>query len=191
MNVFLIFITLVFTVFSVSFADSEKPKLCQPIPGDPDQSQYSPDFILSLGLKAQVQANHSRANTQITTFHKKAIQYFQSYITCVKSHNIPVSNSTYFQKATSHFEIKEWNESESDVDLALSLSDNQYKDALILKSRLLIKKNKFKEASDLLESIISYYSEDSDILYFLGSLNAEIENYPKTILYFTLLYNLI
>ncbi|MBP7280663.1 MAG: hypothetical protein KBA66_03745 [Leptospiraceae bacterium] len=192
MSVFLIFITLILGAFSANFADSEKLKTCKPILGDPDQTEYIPDFILSLGLKAQVQANHARNNTQIIAFHKKAIQYFQAYISCAKEQNLPVSNTTYFQKATSHFEIKEWNESSTDVDMALSLSENkQYKDALILKSRLLIKQNKFKEAADLLESVISFYSDDSDILYFLGSLNAEIENYPKTILYFTSLYNSI
>ena len=79
----------------------------------------------------------------------------------------------------------------NDVESSLALANNQYKEALILKARLLIKQNKFKQAADLLESVISFYSEDSDLLYFLGSLNAEIENYPKAILYFTSLYNSI
>jgi tetratricopeptide (TPR) repeat protein len=187
----LLFHALLLISVSGIFADEEKAKLCQALPGESES--YSPVYLLSLGIKSQVQANHlnTRSVNQIVSMHKKAIQYFQAYITCAKENNIPVTGTTYYLKASSHFEIKEWNESLADVDTSLALSNNQYKDALILKSRLLIKQNKFKQAAELLESVISFYSEDSDLLYFLGSLNAEIENYPKAILYFTSLYNSI
>lgn len=182
-------IILLFSNFSI-YADENKAKLCQ-VSGESEL--YSPVFLLSLGIKTQVQANHSNSRNvnHIISLHKKAIQYFQQYINCAKENKIPISSSTYYLKASSHFEIKEWAESLSDVDSSLAIANNQYKDALILKSRLLIKQNKFKQAADLLESVISFYSDDSDLLYFLGSLNAEIENYPKAILYFTSLYNSI
>ncbi len=187
-----LFFLTILTVFLASgiYADDEKNKPCT-LPGETEQ--YTPVFLLSMGIKTQVQANHSNSRNinQIIGIHKKAIQYFQAYIACAKENNIPVSSSTYYLKSNSHFEIKEWAESLADVDTSLALTNNHYKDALILKSRLLIKQNKFKQAADLLESVISFYSEDSDLLYFLGSLNAEIENYPKAILYFTSLYNSI
>lgn len=182
-------IILLFSIFPI-YADENRAKLCQ-ISGESEL--YSPVFLLSLGIKTQVQANHSNSRNvnHIISLHKKAIQYFQQYINCAKENKIPISSSTYYLKASSHFEIKEWAESLSDVDSSLAIANNQYKDALILKSRLLIKQNKFKQAAELLESVISFYSDDSDLLYFLGSLNAEIENYPKAILYFTSLYNSI
>jgi tetratricopeptide (TPR) repeat protein len=178
-----------FSIFPI-YADENRAKLCQ-VSGESEL--YSPVFLLSLGIKTQVQANHSNSRNvnHIISLHKKAIQYFQQYINCAKENKIPISSSTYYLKASSHFEIKEWAESLSDVDASLAIANNQYKDALILKSRLLIKQNKFKQAAELLESVISFYSDDSDLLYFLGSLNAEIENYPKAILYFTSLYNSI
>lgn len=182
-------IILLFSIFPI-YADENRAKLCQ-VSGESEL--YSPVFLLSLGIKTQVQANHSNSRNvnHIISLHKKAIQYFQQYINCAKENKIPISSSTYYLKASSHFEIKEWAESLSDVDASLAIANNQYKDALILKSRLLIKQNKFKQAAELLESVISFYSDDSDLLYFLGSLNAEIENYPKAILYFTSLYNSI
>lgn len=182
-------IILLFSIFPI-YADENRAKLCQ-VSGESEL--YSPVFLLSLGIKTQVQANHSNSRNvnHIISLHKKAIQYFQQYINCAKENKIPISSSTYYLKASSHFEIKEWAESLSDVDSSLAIANNQYKDALILKSRLLIKQNKFKQAAELLESVISFYSDDSDLLYFLGSLNAEIENYPKAILYFTSLYNSI
>ena len=182
-------IILLFSIFPI-YADENRAKLCQ-VSGESEL--YSPVFLLSLGIKTQVQANHSNSRNvnHIISLHKKAIQYFQQYINCAKENKIPISSATYYLKASSHFEIKEWAESLSDVDSSLAIANNQYKDALILKSRLLIKQNKFKQAAELLESVISFYSDDSDLLYFLGSLNAEIENYPKAILYFTSLYNSI
>lgn len=187
----LLFIAIIVISTSGILGQEEKPKVCQPLAGETES--FTPAFLLSLGIKYQVQANHmnTRNVNQIISLHRKAIQYFQFYIACSKENNLPISSSTYYLKANSHFEIKEWAESMNDVESSLALANNQYKEALILKARLLIKQNKFKQAADLLESVISFYSEDSDLLYFLGSLNAEIENYPKAILYFTSLYNSI
>lgn len=189
MKIFLV-IVMLFISIGIS-SEEERSKLCKPLAGETEQ--FSPVFLLSMGIKMQSQANHAntKQQQQIITLHKKAIQYFQAYIQCAKENGILVNSSTYYLKATSHFEIREWNECSNDLDTSLAISNNQYKDALILKSRLLIKQNKFKQAADLLESVISFYSEDSDLLYFLGTINAEIENYPKAILYFTSLYNLI
>ena len=192
MNKFIFFLGATLAVSGI-FSNEDKPKICPPPPNEKEQMSYSPDFLLSLAIRTQVKANHinPRNVAQINSLHKKAISYFQTYISCAKENNISISANVHFLKANSHFEIKEWNESLLDVDSALLLSNNQYKDALILKSRLLIKENKFKQAADLLESVISFYSDDSDLLYFLGSLNAETGNYPKAILYFTSLYNSI
>ncbi|HMV41091.1 MAG TPA: tetratricopeptide repeat protein [Leptospiraceae bacterium] len=183
-----LFVIMLF--FSIGIWADEGAR-CKPLAGETEY--YSPVFLLSMGIKMQSQANHANSKNpqQVVSLHKKAIQYFHAYIQCAKENAIPVNSSTYYLKATSHFEIREWNECSTDLDTSLALSNNQYKDALILKSRLLIKQNKFKQAADLLESVISFYSEDSDLLYFLGSLSAEVENYPKAILYFTSLYNLI
>jgi len=136
-------IILLFSIFPI-YADENRAKLCQ-ISGESEL--YSPVFLLSLGIKTQVQANHSNSRNvnHIISLHKKAIQYFQQYINCAKENKIPISSSTYYLKASSHFEIKEWAESLSDVDSSLAIANNQYKDALILKSRLLIKQNKFKQ----------------------------------------------
>jgi hypothetical protein len=61
---------------------------------------------------------NTRNVNQIISLHRKAIQYFQFYIACSKENNLPISSSTYYLKANSHFEIKEWAESMNDVESA-------------------------------------------------------------------------
>lgn len=181
----------VFLFQTAIFAYPDKSKYCEYTDSENEKSLIPSEFLLSMALSHQADANHALmrgGNAKPADLHKKAIAAFSQYITCMKAKEQALNPSSYFLKAMSHFEIREFEESLAELNNALSI-DSKYRDAFILKTRILIKQNKLKEASTLLESIVEFYSEDSDILYLLGSLNAEEGNYPKAILYLSSLLN--
>ncbi|MCB1188995.1 MAG: tetratricopeptide repeat protein [Leptospiraceae bacterium] len=175
-------------LFSVPYYTS----YCHYIDSDQKERTVINDFLLSLAIRKQTRALHFRYDKMINTYrlHSDALKYFQLYIECNKKNNIPINGFTYYLKSISHFEVNENEISLKELDKALFL-DPRIRNAYLLKSRILIRQQKLIEASDSLESIIPIFSEDSDILFLLGTINAEIGRYHKSILYLSSLLNLI
>jgi tetratricopeptide (TPR) repeat protein len=159
------------------------PELCKEQKGQ---------FLLSKALEQQTTANHllNRNSSLFIQSHKKALELFQYYINCATIQKYTVSPMTFYLKASSHFELKEWNEANNELESALK-NKPQLKEALLLKTRLLQKQDRLEEANQMLEEAISDYSEDSEMLYYLGNVNFDLQNFPKAVLYFTSLYHLI
>jgi tetratricopeptide (TPR) repeat protein len=144
------------------------------------------EYYLSIALSFQARLLRS-SETERNEIHKRAIEYFNLYITCMKEKGYEVNGNTYFQKAISQFELGD-NEAETSLNQALEV-DSRHRDAILLKTRLLIQKRQYKEARELLENSITYFSNDSDLLYLLASLNWELGNESKALLYFGSLWN--
>ena len=159
------------------------PELCKEQKGQ---------FLLSKALEQQTTANHllNRNSSLFVQSHKKALEYFQYYINCSTIQKYTVSPITFYLKASTHFELKEWNEATKELESALKTKP-PLKEALLLKTRLLQRQDRLIEANQMLEEAISDYSEDSEMLYYLGNVNFDLQNFPKAVLYFTSLYHLI
>ncbi|MCB1179081.1 MAG: tetratricopeptide repeat protein [Leptospiraceae bacterium] len=138
-------------------------------------------------MALRLQAETIRNPEERKDLNTRAIQYFDEYINCLTKQNYSVSGLTYYQKAISQFEINDPKAEES-IELALK-EDSRLREAIVLRARLFIKKKEYNEAQNLLEEAISYFSDDSDILYILGSLNIELGNDSKALLYFGSLWN--
>ncbi len=175
-----------FTFASETSTNQTLPRMkvyCQ----DESENQVFPEYLLSNAYRYQSATLRENDTAKRKELHLKAIQLFDSYIECMNSYNNSISAITYLQKAISQIEIGN-EEAEQTLEKALEV-DSRLRDAIILKSRLLINKTKYEEARDLLEKNISYFSNDSDFLYFLGSLNRELGNDSYALLYFGSLWN--
>jgi tetratricopeptide (TPR) repeat protein len=169
---------------------SKKDMLCKYSNEEITEMTVFPDFYLSMALKFQSYGNRTRIAEEKEMYHKESIQYYQKYIQCLNSFNNSISALTYFNKTLSHFELSEWDQVNTNLDNALS-QDSRMRDALILKARLLIKENKKNDALNLLEESISYFGDDSDMLFLLAGLSADLNNIPKALLYYGSLWNSI
>lgn len=154
---------------------------------DESENQVFPEFLLSNAYRYQAATIREFNTDTKKELHQKAIQLFDAYIDCINSQGMEASGQTYLQKAISQIEIGN-SEAEKSLEKALEI-EPRLRDAIVLKSRLLIRKAEYQKARDLLEKNISYFSNDSDFLYLLGSLNWELGNDSYALLYFGSLWN--
>jgi tetratricopeptide (TPR) repeat protein len=153
-----------------------------------DTGKFVPaDYLLSIAYRLQAEILRDPGNRK--QLNTDAIKYLNEYIQCMTAQGYSVSGQTYYQKAISQLELGDM-DAESTLDLALK-EDSRLREAIVLRARLYIKSQKYKEAQDLLENAITYFSDDSDILYILGSLNVELGNDSKALLYMGSLWNTI
>lgn len=149
------------------------------------------DFYLSQALRLQ-----TRAKQRLYYQDKKlalenlqdSIRFFEIYLSCIPKGS--ASSLTHLNMAFSYLELGDYKKSENQVRLALE-QDPKNRDAIILKTKLLIRQQKLEKAEEFLESKMSSYPEDSDFLFLLASLNKELGNQNASILYFTSLHDSI
>ncbi len=174
------------SAFLSIFSNSSKPKFC------PD-SKTSIEFYLSKAIISQNKANlnFQKSSPNYKKHHAQALEYFSAYEKCASEiGKIPSKNFKYL-KALSLAETNSLNESLLELEKNFEKEEKPHKESLILKARILQKKNDLKESAEILEQAISFYSDDSDLLYYLGVVHAELGNLPKATLYLTSLYQLI
>lgn len=192
MHKLFLFITLTFLISKQVYGFPYYTSYCSYKNSNNQEMTVVNDFLLSLAIKYQTKAIHTKhnKNKQIQNLHSKAINYFNLYIECNKKNNIPINGFTYYLKAISHFDLRQNSIGLQELDKSIDLSP-RLKNAYILKSRILIRDRNLKEAAKTLEDIVPLFSEDSDILFLLGTINAETGHYQKSILYLSSLLNVI
>jgi tetratricopeptide (TPR) repeat protein len=178
------FAILLFLVSGL-IADSNKPEK-RPHCLDPEGNSVPADYFLSQALKLQASTLRP-GSVPRSDLHKQALVQFDLYIQCMEDKGYQVNGNTYFQKAISQLELGDQGAGTT-IDRALEV-DNRHREAIILKSRLLIRNKEYNQARDILEDAISLFSNDSDLLYLLGSLNWELGNESRALLYFGSLWN--
>lgn len=184
---YLFLVSYLFLPFDHIFSDSEVVKEVNAL----NCSPKSNEFLLSLALSAQSKANqanfyNSKEDSQ--KYHKDAIRFFEKYIECTDSSQR--NAITHLNLANSYIEVADYKSAELQASEALKKNPT-YRDAIFFQARLLTRQGKLDAAANQLESKISYFPEDSDFLFLLGSLNRELNRNNKAILYFTSLLDSI
>lgn len=153
-----------------------------------------PGLLISLGLLKQIEAVrliHEKGDSRkIHSSNNSAVILFQAYIDCLKENNITPGQYSLLFKSLSLFDMDALKESNESLDEAIKIDPN-FRDAYLLKSRILIRQAKYVAAADFLEKNINKFPEDSDFLFLLGSLNMELGNNSRAILYFVSLFDSI
>lgn len=148
------------------------------------QSNVAPEFFLSLAFEKQTDAARIPSQEKSKKAYEESIDYYERYIRCSEALKRDVSPVSRVAKANVHFFLGQFESAEKEADAAI-VSDPNFRDAYILKARILIRIGEFQKSSDYLETNLSRFPDDSDFLYLLGSLNQELKNYPRAILYLT------
>ncbi|MGJ4753513.1 tetratricopeptide repeat protein [Leptospira kmetyi] len=148
------------------------------------QSSVEPEFFLSLAFEKQTDAARIPSQEKSKKAYEESIDYYERYFRCSEALKRQVSPVSRVAKANVHFFLGQFENAEKDADAAI-VSDPNFRDAYILKARIFIRIGEFQKSSDYLETNLSRFPDDSDILYLLGSLNQELKNYPRAILYLT------
>ncbi|EJO79334.1 tetratricopeptide repeat protein [Leptospira interrogans] len=153
-----------------------------------------PEYFLSLAFERQANAARIQSQEQFQEESKKiyeeSLEYYNRYIHCSEELQKEVSPVSRVAKASVHFFLEQLENASKEVDAAL-ISDSSFRDGYILKAKILIRFGEFQKASDFLETNLSRFPDDSDFLYLLGTLNQELKNYPRAILYLTSLSDTI
>ncbi|PJZ52643.1 tetratricopeptide repeat protein [Leptospira adleri] len=165
-----------FAVFPISLFSEEECKY--------SESTVAPEFFLSLAFEKQTEATKVPSQEKAKKAYEESVGFYERYIHCSEVLKRPVSPVSRVAKANGHFAIGQFEAAEKEADFAIH-SDPQFRDAYLLKSRVLIRMGEYQKASDYLESNLSRFADDSDFLYLLGSLNQELKNFPRAILYLT------
>ena len=186
-------LVLVFFTLSMGFlqaTEKERPKYhrCSYTDSENEKTFVFPEFYLSLGYKNQVQAVRSQGSEEKEALHVNAIKYFDYYIACLRNMNYSISALTYYSKALSLYELGRITESDQALTSALE-QDSRHRDSVYMKSRLLINQKNPEKALEILEEAVSYFNQDSDILFTLGILSNEMGNFSKALLYLGSLWN--
>ncbi|MCP5511628.1 MAG: tetratricopeptide repeat protein [Leptospiraceae bacterium] len=181
------FLVFLFTTIHADGIDKKQYR-CEYTPENGESEEVYPDFYLSLALNSQSLGLRARKQADKEIAHKEAIKHFDAYISCLNSINFSVSALTYFNRGLSYYELRDWDKVSENLDLALD-QDSRLRDAVYLKARILLKNKKKEEAMKLLEDSISFFDQDSDILFTLGGVSAELNLYSKALLYFGSLWN--
>ncbi|EMN90416.1 tetratricopeptide repeat protein [Leptospira weilii] len=147
-------------------------------------SLVAPEFFLSLAFERQAEASKIPSQEKSRKVYEDSVEYYDRYIRCSVALKRQVSPVSRAAKANVHFFLGQFEKAEKEAD-AVIFSDPNFRDGYLLKVRILIRLGEFQKASDYLETNLSRFSDDSDFLYLLGSLNQELKNYPKAILYLT------
>lgn len=161
---------------------------------DPDSQKCKPAqtrFFISQAFRFQVaatQAGYYREKDKANDLHTKSVRSFEEYIGCTPKEG--VSENTRLGLATSYLELGEFAKAEDQVKTSLRTNPN-HRESIFFLSKLQIRSGRLQEAVQLLESKISHFPDDSDFLFLLGSLNRELKNSKKSILYFTSLQDSI
>ncbi|AVV80359.1 Uncharacterized protein XB15_02613 [Leptospira santarosai] len=171
------YLTFLFFFFPISvFSQSE----CEH-----SGSLVAPEFFLSLAFERQTEAAKLLSQEKSRkTYYEESVEYYDRYIHCSTALNRQVSPVSRSAKANVHFFLGQLEKADKEAD-AVIVSDPDFRDGYLLKARILIRSGEFQKASDYLETNLSRFSDDSDFLYLLGSLNQELKNYPRAILYLT------
>lgn len=154
-----------------------------------------PNYFLSRAIESQISGSKNETPLQNKkSLILESIDFFNLYIDCMGKLNQPINADTYYRRSLNYMQLvhepKFIELAEKDLETAIKIDPN-LKDAYIARARSYIKRNQLKEASDFLETHIPKFSSDSEILIMLGTINDELQNYPKSLLYFhSLLYNL-
>ncbi|MDV6237118.1 tetratricopeptide repeat protein [Leptospira ellisii] len=143
-----------------------------------------PSFFLSLALEKQIEATRIQPLEKTKTSNEEAIAYFERYFLCSQTLKQPVSPVSRGAKGEVYFRLGQFEAAEREADAAMAIDPN-FRDAYILKARIFIRTGEFQKASDYLESNLSRFPDDSEFLFLLGSLNQELKNAPRAILYLT------
>ncbi|MCE9501248.1 MAG: tetratricopeptide repeat protein [Leptospira sp.] len=185
---------LSFCIAASIYADPLPDKICNFTSPESDQSvKVSPEFILSLALNEQSVAlwKYYDKPDEKAKFNKSAIKYFNAYFDCLKLGGIRDTHAvSHFLKAISHYELAEYENSGQEIAKSIKINVRQ-RDAHFLQGRIFYKQGRLKESSDYIEKLLPMFSDDSDILFFLASINADLGNFSKAILYYSSLLDSI
>ncbi|MBM9501543.1 tetratricopeptide repeat protein [Leptospira sp. 201903071] len=165
-----------FTVFPFSLFSEEECEY--------SQSTVAPEFFLSLAFDKQTDATKGTSQEKSKKAYEESVGFYEKYIRCSEMLKRPVSPVSRVAKANGHFALGQFESAEKEADFAIQ-ADPQFRDAYLLKARVLIRMGEYQKASDYLETNLSRFADDSDLLYLLGSLNQELKNFPRAILYLT------
>ncbi|TGK25906.1 hypothetical protein EHQ05_13630 [Leptospira yasudae] len=147
-------------------------------------SMVAPEFFLSLAFEKQTDAAKIPSQEKSRKAYEESVEHYEKYIRCSEALQRKVSPVSRVAKANVHFYLGQFDRAEKEADAAI-LADANFRDAYLLKARILIRVGEFQKSSDYLEANLSRFPDDSDFLYLLGSLNQELKNYPRAILYLT------
>ncbi|RHX85020.1 tetratricopeptide repeat protein [Leptospira stimsonii] len=148
------------------------------------ESKVAPEFFLSLAFEKQTEASKVPSQEKSKKAYEESVGFYEKYVRCSEILNRPVSPVSRVGKANGHFALGQFEAAEKEADFAIQ-ADPQFRDAYLLKARVLIRMGEYQKASDYLEANLSRFADDSDLLYLLGSLNQELKNFPRAILYLT------
>lgn len=148
------------------------------------ESKVAPEFFLSLAFEKQTEASKVPSQEKSKKAYEESVGFYEKYVRCSEILNRPVAPVSRVGKANGHFALGQFEAAEKEADFAIQ-ADPQFRDAYLLKARVLIRMGEYQKASDYLEANLSRFADDSDLLYLLGSLNQELKNFPRAILYLT------
>ena len=190
MNLRIVLIFLLTSACLIQAVEKERPKYhrCSYLDPENEKQFVFPEFYLSLGLNSQVHAHRTQNPEEKERLHINAIKYFDFYIACLKTVNYSASAQVFYNRALSLYEMGKYTDALESLNLALD-QDSRHRDSVYMKSRLLISQKNPEKALELLEESVSYFREDSDILFTLGAISYEMGNYPKALLYLGSLWN--
>ncbi len=181
---------LLFAFLLISF-NLSSDTVCEYSVADGDKEFAQADFLLSKAMEAQSKAFLSRiSRDEKNVLLEKSAKLFSLYFECKKSQNLVIHPSSYFLNGLNFFDLSKFEEAAQNAEQSL-LIDPKYRDGGLLKARASIMLKDYPKALSALESIISFYPNDSDMLYLLGSLSLEMGNESKALLYFGSLWNAI
>lgn len=185
------FLTLlvVFSVFLLSFGRIRATEN-ENIPSAINLEKI-PDYYLSLALRNLARARnlvYSGLQKEAFELYFESAKDFENYFLYAKKENIPPE--VFLNAALVNYETNQKEKAELYLNQALNV-DPKFRDAIVFKIRVLIRQGNYQEAEALLEKQVSNSPEDSDMLFLLGSINKELGNHNKAILYFTSLYDSI
>ncbi|MDX1957580.1 MAG: tetratricopeptide repeat protein [Leptospiraceae bacterium] len=151
------------------------------------------EFVLSKAYLEQIRAlKPGTSQDEKLSSLKKSIQNFDLYESCAieLGREKEITELSYLLQGVNFFEIGDLKRSIENLDKSLKINSKN-KEAILLKSRAYMLEKKYEEASVFLEKSIPFMQDDSTSLYLLGTLNAELGNYPKAILYYGSLWSYI
>ncbi|MBE7410885.1 MAG: tetratricopeptide repeat protein [Leptospiraceae bacterium] len=179
------FIIIGFFLFPVMVFSKEQKKNCTYTSISGEVFSVYPEYFLSLAISEQTAIFHHNTRktpSAKTSSYSKSLEYYEKYFQCLNQNGKTPNPTSFYLKSLNYFELRDFPSALKEIETVIEISP-KFRDAYFLKSRIFIRQERLKEASEFLERNISMFPEDSDMLFLLGSLFSELGNQPKAILY--------
>ncbi|MCZ8154610.1 MAG: tetratricopeptide repeat protein [Leptospira sp.] len=186
------FLLILFSSLAISANPGKERLSCSLI-----DSKTPFEYFLSRAYLEQRSGFHKtdlRKPEEAKKHHEAAVLFFQKFHTCRSENKLGPTYLSALSLANSYLEL-------ADLENALLWSEQSYqmfqspdvvpREAILLKTRILLRKGDLEAAGNVLSSNLKHYPFDFDFLYYLGNIYYDLKQWNRSILHFIALSDVI